>query len=566
MKTEEICMLKKSIKWAAISLLIASLFWFLFSLQAAYAYTPNGSPADLKSGSRINAGSGSSSLFLQPGTGTSGGSDTANFRIVFGTQSTTGNGSTGFILPGTTTGLPFIDYLFSSGSSTFNFSGFGAIAVDGETIPSVGTVSNKLDSVGGVGTNNTFNNPTFSGAGTITASFGANGLVISPEEYSMLDGATVPLNTATGSITNHAHTGSDGTTQVSHANLTDRGTQTHTQIDTFIASKASASGVASLDANSLVVQNPASGTSTPGVSKIVMSDGTGKVLDGWLSANVPLVGIIELGTDTTGNADNISGGSTNKYYSEALFTDSYKLKTKWSSLGIFGNGTLNINTSGDATHTASYNSATGEGTITISISGSATAKADIKESGNTTVTNASFLDFNNNSFDTTINGTGADINLSLQRVGTTTPTEGYSAIFGTSSNAFVVQGIICLWSGSVASIPSGWHLCDGTNNTPDLRNRFVIGAGSTYAPADTGGTSTHKHTESAHTHSVDPPNTASSNQQDAGFGGNINTSASTYWHNHNVDIAPFSSASGSSTVSTETVLPPYYALCYIMKL
>lgn len=35
-----------------------------------------------------------------------------------------------------------------------------------------------------------------------------------------------------------------------------------------------------------------------------------------------------------------------------------------------------------------------------------------------------------------------------------------------------------IWSGSVASIPAGWQLCDGTSGTPDLRSRFVYGAGS----------------------------------------------------------------------------------------
>lgn len=48
-----------------------------------------------------------------------------------------------------------------------------------------------------------------------------------------------------------------------------------------------------------------------------------------------------------------------------------------------------------------------------------------------------------------------------------------------------MKGIICLWGGAIVDIPAGWHLCDGTNGTPDLRDRFVIGAGSTYNPDDT---------------------------------------------------------------------------------
>jgi hypothetical protein len=51
----------------------------------------------------------------------------------------------------------------------------------------------------------------------------------------------------------------------------------------------------------------------------------------------------------------------------------------------------------------------------------------------------------------------------------------------------IPAGLISRWSGSTASIPSGWFLCDGANGTPDLRNRFIVGAGSTYAVAATGG-------------------------------------------------------------------------------
>jgi hypothetical protein len=59
--------------------------------------------------------------------------------------------------------------------------------------------------------------------------------------------------------------------------------------------------------------------------------------------------------------------------------------------------------------------------------------------------------------------------------------------------------MIILWSGSIASIPSGFALCDGTSGTPDLRDRFIVGAGSTYAVDATGGSAdatlpTHTHT------------------------------------------------------------------------
>ena len=49
-------------------------------------------------------------------------------------------------------------------------------------------------------------------------------------------------------------------------------------------------------------------------------------------------------------------------------------------------------------------------------------------------------------------------------------------------------GGIIMWSGSIVSIPNGWRLCDGTNGTPDLRDKFVVGAGNVYSVNDTGGT------------------------------------------------------------------------------
>jgi len=82
-----------------------------------------------------------------------------------------------------------------------------------------------------------------------------------------------------------------------------------------------------------------------------------------------------------------------------------------------------------------------------------------------------------------------------------------------ASGSFPAGGII-MWNGSVGSIPSGWVLCNGSNGTPDLRDRFVVGAGSTYAVGATGGSAdttlvSHSHTFSAttsgvgdHTHSL----------------------------------------------------------------
>ena len=135
----------------------------------------------------------------------------------------------------------------------------------------------------------------------------------------------------------------------------------------------------------------------------------------------------------------------------------------------------------------------------------------------------------------------------------------------TASGATIPTGLIAIWSGATGSIPTGWTLCNGTNGTPDLRNSFIIGAGSTYAVGQTGGSAdaivvshTHTITDPGHLH-----NTTSS-----GSGTLINAGAS--------------GATGASTSTTATAttgitnqttgvsgtnanLPPYYALAFIMK-
>jgi len=109
------------------------------------------------------------------------------------------------------------------------------------------------------------------------------------------------------------------------------------------------------------------------------------------------------------------------------------------------------------------------------------------------------------------------------------------------------RGHITLWSGAIVDIPAGWHLCDGTAGTPDLQDRFVVGAGDTYAPAATGGATTHTHdgTTNGHTHTL-PAGAAIAGP---GIFGDLTSS--------NTD---------TFTTQPASSLPPYYALAYIMKL
>lgn len=115
----------------------------------------------------------------------------------------------------------------------------------------------------------------------------------------------------------------------------------------------------------------------------------------------------------------------------------------------------------------------------------------------------------------------------------------------------IPAGIICMWSGTIATIPTGWVLCDGNNSTPNLTNRFIV-----CADADSGGVAKSTITGAAlqshdtglipaHTHSV----TILTGGSGTGNGGNSNTSTG---------------ATGSYGTGTK-VIPVFYALAYIQK-
>jgi len=103
---------------------------------------------------------------------------------------------------------------------------------------------------------------------------------------------------------------------------------------------------------------------------------------------------------------------------------------------------------------------------------------------------------------------GGAVTGSTQAVGTNTTQLATTAFV----QAAIPAGVILLWSGSITSIPSGWYLCNGANGTPDLRDRFVVGAGSTYAVGATGGSATTTLIEAnlpSHTHSISASGTTS---------------------------------------------------------
>jgi microcystin-dependent protein len=183
-------------------------------------------------------------------------------------------------------------------------------------------------------------------------------------------------------------------------------------------------------------------------------------------------------------------------------------------------------------------------------------------------------------------------NLSVTGTATVPTPVSNSANTQVATTAFVASalstrlptGVITMWYGTIANIPAGWLLCDGTNGTPDLRNRFILGAVAdsgliavsniTGVNTQTGGskdaiavshthTATNTVTDPGHAHSY---NTKSSTAVQSGsstpcwFG---DTGATTGVATTNISVTTTVASAGSS--GTNANLPPYYALAYIMK-
>lgn len=139
----------------------------------------------------------------------------------------------------------------------------------------------------------------------------------------------------------------------------------------------------------------------------------------------------------------------------------------------------------------------------------------------------------------------------------------------------IPAGGIFLWSGSIGSIPAGYVLCNGANGTPDLRDRFVVGAGSTYAVNATGGSADSvvvSHTHSATSAVTDPGHLHTFTNYSTAAGGSatpqINTANTFTTYNTNSAVTGITVATTNATAGvsgTNANLPPYYALCYIMK-
>lgn len=202
-----------------------------------------------------------------------------------------------------------------------------------------------------------------------------------------------------------------------------------------------------------------------------------------------------------------------------------------------------------------------------------------------------YLNYGSNSGGTWTTKLSLDVNGNLFPVGYVAAPNGF---FTGTSNSTPVSwvGEVRMHSGSVASIPTGWHLCDGTSGTPDLRDKFVVGAGNSYAPGATGGAAsvtlsdtnlpahTHGISDPGHTHNIsDPGHVHGVPYGEALVAGGVNAVGvfgSGYGtENSNSAVTGVAAQTATTGIAgTEStggsaafpILPPYYALCFVMRI
>ena len=157
----------------------------------------------------------------------------------------------------------------------------------------------------------------------------------------------------------------------------------------------------------------------------------------------------------------------------------------------------------------------------------------------------------------------------------------------------IPSGIIVAWSGSSDNVPEGWHICDGTEGTPDLQGKFILGSSTSHEVGSSGGEETHTLTTDempSHTHSVNTSNLSirsggahthklyadsgspASDRHDIVSGvGNGNAyfglnpfTGTDGTHTHTISGSMSNKNTGGDQAHNN--MPPYYTLCYIMKL
>ena len=132
----------------------------------------------------------------------------------------------------------------------------------------------------------------------------------------------------------------------------------------------------------------------------------------------------------------------------------------------------------------------------------------------------------------------------------------------TAQGSVIWRKMILAWSGSTADIPIGWQLCDGSNGTPDLRGRFILGTSASHPLGQRGG-------EEQHILSIAEIPSHAHQLNTAGFGtgipgGNKYGPEEGGLHDGSGKISSGTTYTGGNQPHNN--MPPYYALAYIMRI
>ena len=139
------------------------------------------------------------------------------------------------------------------------------------------------------------------------------------------------------------------------------------------------------------------------------------------------------------------------------------------------------------------------------------------------------------------------------------------AAYAEAAPVQIPSGVIVMWSGAVDAVPNGWLLCNGKNGTPDLTDRFIVGAGGGYAVGLRGGSASNTISDHAHTIANDSPPTSNASPSVVGVDQDGNNPWVTQDHNHTVNAHNHGGGTGPGGSTTLDNRPPYYALAFIMK-
>ncbi len=295
---------------------------------------------------------------------------------------------------------------------------------------------------------------------------------------------------------------------------------------------------------------------------IVQRNSLGNFTTSTMFGNV--VGNVQgIATNVSGVVEPVNGGTGQTTYTEGQLLIGRNGGLGRGRLNAVGNLVATYN-NGDIDLV--YTGGTGVGNIT---SLGITAGEGIGVSGSPVTAGAGNITVQNTGVISITAGPGITINRNNGNVTVSNSAEAFAA------------GMIMMWSGLVANIPTGWAICDGGSGTPDLRDRFIMGAGGSYATGATGGSAdavvvSHTHditgatnARGAHTHEVIltgvggvPPVSPEGGALHAGSGkGGVRTNQA---GEHTHSVTGTTNAVGVSGAGKN--LPPFYALAFIMKL